>query len=407
MPTPLEPDDYLSLLPFCKTNRQAEAIHALANASSQRDAAQKMGITRSNLQKKLAQVRAYAERQGWNPDRGFVHPVSSAEVLKGHSTLYRFPEGDPEGRVLRWVKGQAEYDRTSELLKSYADELAQDLPKQKPKPAPSIAHQSNLLTQFTLTDYHIGMKAWHEETGEDWDIAIAQDLMIDWFRAAIQQSPDSDVAIFAQLGDFLHWDGLEAVTPTNRFVLDADTRWQKLVRVSARCAKAVIDMLLDRFPRVHVLMAEGNHDMASSSWLSTMFTMLYEDEPRLTVEQSPKVYYAYQWGNTALFYHHGHKKPLKRLDQVLASEFRGIYGQCTHVYAHTGHLHHQVVLETPLMKLEQHPTLAAPDAHAARGGWLSKRGASAITYHKEFGEVARVTITPEMVSNDKAKGRRT
>jgi len=49
------------------------------------------------------------------------------------------------------------------------------------------------------------------------------------------------------------------------------------------------------------------------------------------------------------------------------------------------------------MHVEQHQTLAAPDAYASRGGWMSGRSAKLITYHKEFGEIGRSAITPEML----------
>lgn len=49
------------------------------------------------------------------------------------------------------------------------------------------------------------------------------------------------------------------------------------------------------------------------------------------------------------------------------------------------------------MVLEQHRTLAAPDAYAASGGWLSGRSACAITYSKDYGELSRVTIPWEML----------
>ena len=40
---------------------------------------------------------------------------------------------------------------------------------------------------------------------------------------------------------------------------------------------------------------------------------------------------------------------------------------------------------------------AAKDAHSTRGGYISNRGASVISYHKKYGEVSRCTIRPEMV----------
>jgi hypothetical protein len=44
--------------------------------------------------------------------------------------------------------------------------------------------------------------------------------------------------------------------------------------------------------------------------------------------------------------------------------------------------------------VERHPTLAARDAYAARGGYVSFRGARAITYDKQLGEVERITVLP-------------
>ena len=49
------------------------------------------------------------------------------------------------------------------------------------------------------------------------------------------------------------------------------------------------------------------------------------------------------------------------------------------------------------MRVTQHPTLAARDAYAARGGWVTGREATSITYHKKFGKVGETTICPEML----------
>ena len=42
--------------------------------------------------------------------------------------------------------------------------------------------------------------------------------------------------------------------------------------------------------------------------------------------------------------------------------------------------------------------MAGKDAYAANGGYLSGRSADVITYSKEYGQVGRQTMTPEMVS---------
>jgi hypothetical protein len=58
--------------------------------------------------------------------------------------------------------------------------------------------------------------------------------------------------------------------------------------------------------------------------------------------------------------------------------------------------------ENNLMIVEQHRTLAAPDAYAARGGWISGRDAKVITYHKSYGEVGRITVSYDMIKTEAA-----
>lgn len=56
-----------------------------------------------------------------------------------------------------------------------------------------------------------------------------------------------------------------------------------------------------------------------------------------------------------------------------------------------------MVRETNTMQIEQHRTLAAPDSHASRGGWMSGRDAKVISYHADHGEVGRITVSADMV----------
>lgn len=314
---------------------------------------------------------------------------SSPRVI-GESTLY-----GADGEVkLTWRK-TAQDDKLAALQEAGEAIIGRIKPK-KPAPGPKSA-DSDLLNCYVITDFHLGMLSWHGETGEDWDTDIAEQMLLDWFSLAIQRSPKAGHAVFAQLGDFLHWDGLEAVTPTSQHSLDADTRFTKLVRVAMRSIRRVVDMLLRRHDRVTLLLAEGNHDIASSVWLREMFAALYADEPRIEVITRADPYYCVEHGATSLFFHHGHLKRPKAIDDVFAAKFREVFGRTRHSYAHLGHMHHIDTKETNLMVVEQHRTLAAKDAYASRGGWIAGRDAKVITYHREYGEASRLTINPEMV----------
>jgi hypothetical protein len=248
-----------------------------------------------------------------------------------------------------------------------------------------------------MTDCHVGMLAWHKEGGHDWDLKIAERVLTGCFEQMVKASPAASTGIVAQLGDWLHFDGMAAVTPTSGHSLDADGRLSKIVQTSVRVLRRLVDFALVHHERVIVLMAEGNHDLVSSIWLRTLFRALYENEPRVEVIDSELPYYIYQHGKTMIGFHHGHLKKNDQLPLLFASQFAPVWGSTTKRYIHTGHRHHTEEKEHSGVTVVQHPTLAARDAYAARGGWIAERQVSAITYHKDYGQVAKNTVTPEMM----------
>lgn len=340
------------------------------------EAARQLGISPSTFKDRLN-----AELEG-----------RATMIVTGRSTLR-----DPEGNVvLEWEKTSLDRQKAAEAQQAAYKALAAKLPRLPPVKPPR-ACKANLCTVYTLTDAHIGMLAWHREGGDDWDLEIAERTIVGCFEQAIRAAPDSEMAIFNQLGDLLHYDSLQSVTPTSGHLLDADGRFTKMVEVAVKVIRRVVGMLLEKHPRVHMILAEGNHDIASSVWLRTMFKALYEDEPRITVDDSALPYYALQWGKTAQFFHHSHLKKMERLPGFFAAQFPVIWGATKYRYVHTGDKHHAYEKDDQGAHIIQHPTLAARDAYAARFGWHSLRGMNAITFHRDFGQVGRVTVTPDML----------
>jgi len=319
--------------------------------------------------------------------------IRSPFIVTGRSTL-RDATGET---VLVWEKESLDRQREEETRQAAFDALAVKLPRAKATVPPSRC-VANLCTVYTLTDCHVGMLAWHREGGEDWDLEIAENTLVGCFEHMIRSSPASEMAVVNQLGDFLHFDGLEAATPTSHHLLDADGRFEKVVQVAIRVLRRVVGLALEKHPVVQVIMAEGNHDLASSVWLRQMFAALYENEPRVTVEQSPLPYYAVEWGKTMLCFHHGHLRKNDQLPLLFATQFSELWGRTSKRYCHTGHRHHLEEKEHSGMIVFQHPTLAARDAYAARGGWHSLRSATAVTYHRTFGEVGRTSASPDMLA---------
>lgn len=376
-----------------------EIIHldaVIKAKGSVRQAAKDSGRSRSTIRSAIARVEAKAARRGLSPVNDLTRPAPEG-MLAETSTLY-----NKEGNItLQWVKNKIDRDKFANFMITTAEAMSQDIPKTLPIDRKTQHVDEDLLNLYVITDYHLGMKADSAETRDengDWDIQIAEDLLVRWFQEAVARSPDAKTGVFCQLGDFLHWDGLEAVTPTSGHPLDSDDRFDKLVHVTIRVIRRVTQLLLEKHEKVHMIMAEGNHDLASSVWLRQLFAALYSDEPRITVDLSADPYYCYEFGENSLFFHHGHKKRVNNVDNVFVAKFREEYGRTKFSHAHMGHLHHERVLETNLMTVEQHQTLAAKDSYAARGGWMANRCARSITYHKQYGKVQEYSISPEMLN---------
>lgn len=426
MPTPPTTDELL---------QETVAVY-LANESNQSATAAALNIARSTLQNRLRRaaergllgtkpvlpgfrisqtttekdadgnlVREHIQQK---PLRGDRFEIPDGQKIKGVSALV-----DESGReIIKWIKTDTDREQTLALMQAAIEAFKDEIPRAEIVPPPTHV-ESDLLNQYTITDHHLGALAWNEETrGGDYDLRIGERLIIDWFAAAIAQSPAAKRAVFAQLGDFLHYDSFKSITPEHGHLLDSDSRYPKMVRAAIRIVRTVVRMLLEKHEQLDVIMCDANHDPAGEVWLREMMAAFYEDEPRIKVDTNPGTYSVIEHGDVSLFYHHGHRRGTKNVDSIMVGKYRAIYGRTKYSYAHTGHKHQDELKTTDLMKVEQHETLAAPDAYGSN--WLSGRSAKVITYHKKFGEDGRVTLSAARVmgasrvptaANDNEPGR--
>lgn len=353
------------------------------------DIARKYGISDRVIRIRKAKLA----KKGVGHGRDVSHLVPDGYKIKGTSSLV-----DEFGNTkLQWVKTDTDAERQVELMKAIIEGMKSEITPVAPVKATRAKRDDKLLNLYTVSDFHLGMLAWGDESGDDWDMKIAEDLFSRWFYAAFQKAPDAGTGVINLLGDLAHFDSLVAVTPASGNVLDADTRYQKLVRYMIRMVRRVVDMALVKHKSVRLLIVQGNHDESGMIWLAEMFSTLYDNEPRVFVDTSPDVYKMVQHGKTTLFFTHGHKCRFEVVEPIMIAKFRKAFGESEYSYAHVGHLHHQKIVESRNMVVEQHRTLAAKDAYASRGGWMSGRSANVITYSAEYGEVARLTISPEML----------
>jgi len=378
---------------FATTDRHHEVLDVVIQEGSANKASKVLGCSRRVIDKMLRRLEATAASQGVAPHRDLTHQTAEGFEAKRISTAYK----EDGSQALQWVI----QEKAKGLNK---DQIVEAIEGFEWKPAPKIkaakGHDSELLTLYTLTDFHLGMYSWAAETGDDWDMGIAEHEALSAITRMADGSPNSELAILNLQGDFLHWDGLLPVTPISKHVLDADTRYGKLIEMALSVTMQCVEILLSKHKQVKLIVCEGNHDESGSAWLRKAAKVIYKNNPRLEVDDTEFPYYAHLHGEIMLGFHHGHKKKIGALPSVFSSDarYRSMWGQAKYCYIHTGHYHHQeqVTGENSGAIVERHPTLAGADAYAARGGYVSWRAAHAITYHHKTGEHSRKTVVPSL-----------
>lgn len=364
--------------------------------------ARKSGMTYKNIAEEFGMNIRSVERRGVRLARqGHLHGnehvakhIPDGFGVKGTSTMIR---GDGS-EVVRWVKSEVDRDRMIALMEAAQASFCEDLPRVEPKPLDQERGCiSDHLALYPVFDLHIGAMAHKHECGENYDTSTAEKVLGQFFDYSTSIAPKAEKAVLLIGGDFLHSDGLDAVTPASGHVLDQDSRYAKLVYVAIRSIRRGVSKMLDVHKEVEIQVIEGNHDQAGMIWLRAALAAFYESEPRVYVDVSPSILHRTKWGKTLLGYTHGHtmKKADTRL-QAMATDFREEFGDSRYVYTHSGHWHHQTVSECTLGIDEIHGQLGAKDAYSARGGWRSYRQAAVIVYSKQFGEVGRFIYRPEM-----------
>ncbi len=368
----------------------AESVEAVNTSGTVAAAATSLGIPDSTLRNRLRAAKTHYDLSpDWpTPPDGFK--------TAGVSTLYNKTTGTA---IIEWVKLTADAKRQEEIFREVIDELTSSLPRLAPVSAPDYT-TSSLMACYPIGDQHLGMLAWHEETGgQNYDLDIGEKLLTGAMDFLVGSTPSCDEAALIFLGDYMHYDSFSPETPTSKNQLDADGRFPQMVRVAIRTMRYLISAALRHHKHVRLIIETGNHDIASTVFLTSCMSNIYEDEPRLTVDTSPAHVHYFRFGKCLIGVHHGHGIKADKLPLVMAADCE-FWSETVYRYWLTGHVHHLKITEYPGCTVESFRVLGPNDAWSQNKGYRSGRGMNAIVLHRDFGEVARYTVNPRMLSHE-------
>lgn len=376
---------------FC-TPRQWEVLNEVWAKGSQRAAARSLNIRQNAVSDAVRAIKRKATAQGYSPEHGLERIVPEPHIAKGHSTLDRVDKYDPEtGRttILQWTKSdlgkQAWLDQIKDGVAAFTDGVG----PLKVSAAP-LRRDKDIIPWINIGDGHLGMLAYEAQTGENFNLEIAQRELCGAISILIDEMPATERLVINDLGDFTHYENEEAVTEASGHRLDAAAFFALLIQTYSKVMRFVVEKALEKAKFVDVIVNQGNHSRKNDLWMAELLRVAYGHTGRVNVLNNDNVFIAYRMGNTFVMTHHSDKCKPARLAHVMATDFAADWGETEYRYIDIGHIHHGMILkEHPGVSVESFNTLAPKDNWAHQGGWRSRSSITVVYRSRTYGDLGR------------------
>lgn len=256
---------------------------------------------------------------------------------------------DPRGRIivepLFQVKAWLKRNRPADLLGELRSAILADIRAEAhagPRPAhvaipcPATRH----MLEVSAFDLHFGKLAWGQETGgADYDLAIARECFVAAVEDLMQKASGFPLQrILLPIGnDLLQTDNLQGTT-TGGTPQDTDSRYVKAFRHARSALAWAINRLAEVAP-VLVIVVPGNHDRLTAFHMGEVLEAQFASDPRVTVDNSPKLRKYVPFGVNLLGFTHGSEEKHADLPLIMAREEPEAWATAKHYEWHVGHRH--------------------------------------------------------------------
>lgn len=366
------------------TDKQSQYIDLVNEHGSAAAVEKSLGLGHDTIAKSIRAVKKKAASKSYAPEIGLRQPVPDPYIVKRLSVN---TDADDNIRQ-KWVISEPEKEKQLEVIRDLMQDWASEIPALPKITKPKTKRTEDLLSVYPMGDPHFGMFSWGEETGEDFDLKIAEKMTMGAIDRLVESAPPSKEALLINLGDFFHADNSSGVTPKSGNKLDTDSRHAKVLQVGFRAIRYAAMRLLEKHEKVTFWSVRGNHDEETSFALAMMMDAFFHDNPRIEIPLTPGLFHYYRFGKVLIGAHHGHAAKMQELPGIMAYDRKEDWGSTDFRYWYIGHVHHtskQHAKEYPGVEVETFRTLAASDAWHKGQGYRSGRDMRLIVHHKEYG----------------------
>ena len=280
--------------------------------------------------------------------------------------------------------------------------LAQ-IPAHKYEPHKFEYHVDPYMLEVSIWDHHFGKLAWGRETGENYDLKIAERIFSDAAHELIEKSRNFNIEkIVLPIGqDFFHIDGPANMT-TAGTPQDVDGRLAKIFSTGQKALINLIDLLMGIAP-VDVLWVPGNHDWNTSWYLIKVLEAHYRQTPHVTIDATEMPRKHVEYGVNLLAYTHGNEEKHASLPAIMAGAWPQAWARTKHREWKIGHYHK--VKETHYSSAETIdgvlvrvlPSLCGTDSWHFKKGYVGgMRAAQAFLYSHKNGYAGHINANAKV-----------
>jgi len=302
--------------------------------------------------------------------------------------------GEGKYRVSAFIK-VISLDSSNELQKeTILKELFQFSPV-----VPKIKHEhGKYALEISIPDAHFGKMAWDKESGESYDLEIAEERYsnaINYILSMVDHSTIDEI-IFPIGNDMINIDSRnnETFAGTRQ---DSDSRFFKIIQTVKTILIKTINQLKEIAP-VKVIVVSGNHDPESMFMLGEIMDAYFHNDKNVEVNNSPKLRKYYQYGQCGFQYTHGNEEKHETLGLIFATEESKLWADTKYRFCKLGHFHKNKKLN--YVSIDEHqgfqvqilPSLSGSDAWHFSKGYNSMKQAKGFLYDKHQGEIAQYTF---------------
>lgn len=337
-----------------------------------------------------ALAKAEVNLDEWSVERSVVNSWESAMKIETK-------EGQ-ETRVVQlwqvkvWLTRKLPKALT-DALEGYLDKIKQVAPLIK-SPKREKSSSEPCMLEVSVFDIHFGKLAWDHETGNNYDVRIAEDIYSNAVQDLLKVTGQFNIEkILLPVGqDFFHVNNAE-LTTTLGTKQDVDGRWARVFQTGCRAVQNAIRQCLEVAP-VEVLFVPGNHDTHTSWYLVNVLGAYFHHNQDVVVDTQPMSRKYVHFGQNLLGFTHGNEEKHRDLPTLMASEVPDLWARSNCREWHLGHFHKAkqmdfVSLDTyGSVRVRVLPSLSGTDAwHFQKGYTSNLRAAEAYLWGQQQGYI--------------------